>query len=144
MTAHLVATRAMAKRLLNHTRADVPEWAPVFRAAMAGWIVVHMSERGDGPVPLAELDALGKPALVMLLDSTPPAAGPDGWPGLAEALTWSATTFPAAGGLPRAAYDALVQEVMLHRRFLWVDTTAGLLPAWTRAMGGRPEALEVV
>ncbi len=138
--ARLIATRAAAKRMLHQVRDEHPALVPVFRAAMAGQIVVYTTERQDGPAPLAELDVTGKPALVILLDSTPPAAGPDGWLGLAETLAWAATTFPAGGGLPRAAYEILVQEVIVHHRFVLIETEPGLLPAgrgrWAETWSG--------
>ena len=85
MTSQLVATRSLAKRLLRHTREDVPAMTPIFRAAMAGQLVAYLAE-ADGPVPLAEINALGKPALVILMDSTPTTTGPAAWPGLPELL----------------------------------------------------------
>ena len=59
----------------------------------------------------------------------------------AEVLAWLASAYPAAQGLPRAAYDVLVGEVLRHRRFVWIETTAAVLPAWTRALGGHVEPL---
>ena len=134
MTSQLVATRSLAKRLLRHTREDVPAMAPIFRTAMAGQLVAYLAE-ADGPVPLAEIDALGKPALVIIMDSPPPTTGPANWPGLPDLLEWAASTFPTGGTLPRAAYDALVEEVIAHRWVVWVDTSPEMLPAWTRGAG---------
>ncbi len=142
MTSQLVATRSLAKRLLRHSRDNVPAMAPIFRAAVAGQIVAYLAEP-DGPAPLAEIDALGKPALVIIMDGMPP-TGPAAWPGLPELLGWAASTFPAGQTMPRAAYDVLVEEVIAHRRFVWVDTSTELLPAWTRALGRRPEGLEAL
>ena len=87
-------------------------------------------------MPLAKLDGLSKPVLVMLLDDGPTAAGPDGWPALAEVRLGGASTFPTAQGLPRAGYEVLVQEVVARAGSCDRDGTGAV--AGLDAGAGRP------
>ena len=130
----------MAKRWLREHRRDQPYFAPVMQAVAKGLIALVIVDRHECPAPLAKMDATGLPSLLILMANE---TGPDDWPGLLATFDWAVKAYPAAYEMPVAAYEMLVEEAVLHRRFVWVETAPALVPAWNRAFGRRVERLEV-
>jgi hypothetical protein len=114
---------------------EAPWHAPIFQALLAGEITLCIPLPGQS-LPIKLLDQIRHPVIVLICDDGPQWLGPNGWACAERAFRWARAGMLNGTGGDLRHYKLALEGAFQRRRFIIVDTSSGLLPAW-QELGAR-------
>lgn len=126
---HMPLDRATLDRV-GAVLADVaPHQLPLIRAVRDGRITLVIPER-DTPWPKRAVEAIRKPAILVLGDDDGRSIGPSGWRCANAAVRWPRSVLVHAAGGAAAHYEAVVAAALMVQRVLLVETDSEHVAEW--------------